>query len=350
MSKNVFEMRLQTRIKEPDFTLCDQFLFSEKCGCLDLAEKPSTFESQEYGSLIESTTTTSQFLIRFLQLDLVKPVTFEICTTKPIIQLIFLMERFDNQMKHQIREIKEGTSVCPISLNASTAECLAVSMTEKHFCSFLETINWDKKEAFSVMQASRTTNGLAEQCLSTSPEILNAIRAICTCDRKGSFKRLYMEAKVTELLLLQLEQYQKSATLGVKFSKTDIEKMYEARSLIIKNLTTPCSLIDLAKRVGTNEFKLKKQFKALFGTTVFGYLNEIKMNKAKQILQEGNLNVTEVAEQLGYKTSSHFVTAFKRYFGYSPGSVLKVFSAMLLYIVEVIGNFTAEDIVLITLS
>ena len=74
------------------------------------------------------------------------------------------------------------------------------------------------------------------------------------------------------------------------------------------------------------------------------------MNKAKQILQEGDLNVTEVAEQLGYKTSSHFVTAFKRYFGYSPGSVLKVFSAMLLYIVDVIGNFTAEDIVLITLS
>jgi len=68
----------------------------------------------------------------------------------------------------------------------------------------------------------------------------------------------------------------------------------------------------------TNEFTLKKGFKEVFGTTVFGFWNELKMQESKNLLLEHKLTVAEVSEKIGYKNPQHFSTAFKQYFGISP--------------------------------
>lgn len=94
--------------------------------------------------------------------------------------------------------------------------------------------------------------------------------------------------------------------------------MYAVKEIILTNLATPCSLINMAQQVGTNEFTLKKGFKEVFGTTVFGFWNDVKMQEAKKILVEHSFTVAEVSEKIGYKNPQHFSTAFKKYFGASP--------------------------------
>lgn len=154
-----------------------------------------------------------------------------------------------------------------------------------------------------------------------SLEMYQILNDIIHCDRKGTFKRIYLEAKVAELLLLQLEQLFKSESATSSLLKKDEEKIYAVRDFIVNNLSTNCSLIDLAHQVGTNEFTLKKGFKELFGTTVFNFWNDIKMEEAKKMLLEGDLNINEISEIIGYKNPRHFSAAFKRKYNLIPSKL-----------------------------
>ncbi|MEM9830281.1 MAG: AraC family transcriptional regulator [Bacteroidota bacterium] len=145
------------------------------------------------------------------------------------------------------------------------------------------------------------------------------IGEILSCKRVGIYKRMFIEAKVTELLMLQLEQM--SAYEGEVFcslKKSDIEKIHAARDIILKNAMNPVSLSDLTKMVCTNEFTLKKGFKELFGTTVFGLVEIVRMEHAKKMLVDQRFTVREVSELVGYKYPQHFSYAFKKYFGNNP--------------------------------
>jgi AraC-like DNA-binding protein len=97
----------------------------------------------------------------------------------------------------------------------------------------------------------------------------------------------------------------------------DLDKLHIAKTLLEQNITTPCSLHELAKRAGLNEFKLKRGFKELFGTTVFGYLHEQRMVISKRMLLE-NMSVTEVSEYCGYTYVQSFITAFRKKYGITP--------------------------------
>ena len=88
-------------------------------------------------------------------------------------------------------------------------------------------------------------------------------------------------------------------------------------------MINPPSLDELAKQVGLNIKKLKTDFKEFYGVPVFTFLLNYKMELAKKLLQEQQFNVNEIALQLGYSTSSHFIAAFKRKYKITPKQFAK---------------------------
>lgn len=157
-----------------------------------------------------------------------------------------------------------------------------------------------------------------------TPKIRSLLLDILNCPLEKHYKRLFLKAKVIELLsivLPHLEEYsaadlETDPTHGLKAEQ--LNKIQQARELLHSNLQNPCSLIDLAHQVGTNENYLKKHFKLVFGNTVYGYIHELRMQQAHSLLMNQEKTVHEVALLSGYKHVNHFVTAFKKYFGYSP--------------------------------
>ncbi|SHE57952.1 helix-turn-helix transcriptional regulator [Pedobacter caeni] len=166
---------------------------------------------------------------------------------------------------------------------------------------------------------------LFKQALPVTPAMKRIISEMKTCPFSGLTRKIFLEAKVHELFALQLDLCDVYANIGQKQSlkSADIEKIHAAKNYITLNSSTPCSIIELAHKVGTNDFKLKKGFKELFGTTVFGYLQQVRMEEARQFLQEKEKNVGEIAELLGYQNLSNFTAAFKQYWGYPPSTILK---------------------------
>ncbi len=158
-----------------------------------------------------------------------------------------------------------------------------------------------------------------------SGEIQKIINQLFNCAFQNSFQKLFYEAKVLELIALQLNHMtnvQNLAGTDPGLKRQDIDRLHDAKEYLLKNICNPPSLLGLAKIVGLNDYKLKLGFKKLFGNTVFGFLRQYRMEIAKQLLQDGMKNVTEVSMEVGYSNPSQFAAAFKKQFGVNPGFYL----------------------------
>lgn len=148
------------------------------------------------------------------------------------------------------------------------------------------------------------------------------IREMQHCPYTGNMKRLFFESKIMELFLLQAQQAEeRKDEKPLRIKPADIERLYAARLFVKQHIFDPITLEQVARVSGLNEFKLKRGFREMFGTTVFGYLNEQRMNYARKLLMNTSSTVFEVAYTLGYSEPHNFSKAFRKYFGYSPGGL-----------------------------
>ena len=90
-------------------------------------------------------------------------------------------------------------------------------------------------------------------------------------------------------------------------------------AILKANLVGPPALESLGKQVGCSSFYLSRTFSQQMGKTISQYLRQLRMEKAAELLRVGKLNVTQVAMEVGYSSSSHFSVAFHETFGCCPG-------------------------------
>jgi AraC family transcriptional regulator, transcriptional activator of the genes for pyochelin and ferripyochelin receptors len=153
-------------------------------------------------------------------------------------------------------------------------------------------------------------------------EMRSTLGKILHCSFQGRTRQLYLESQCLELIALKLEQLKNPDQYARKSSCSlnldDIDRIHLAKKIIIENAIDPPSLVELARQVGLNDFKLKGGFRQVFGTTVFGCLHQYRMETSKQLLTERDMNVKEVAQAVGYANQSRFAEAFRKQFGMNP--------------------------------
>lgn len=156
--------------------------------------------------------------------------------------------------------------------------------------------------------------------LPVTPRMAQVLFDILHCDYEGHYKRLYVQAKAVELLLLQWDQYEKLPLpdFSSRLESEHADQMHAVRQVLDAHLDRNWSLKDLAHVVGTNEFNLKKYFKEVFGMTVFNYLHEARMEASRRELCKPGSTIHDVAQRVGYKHATHFTAAFKKYHGMLP--------------------------------
>jgi len=139
---------------------------------------------------------------------------------------------------------------------------------------------------------------------------------------EGSHKKLYLQGKVLEVVSYYMQTSKPKSELEEQCpfvnDHLEMEKIKIAREIIVKEYLQPPSIKELAKQVGTNEFKLKVGFKNMYGNTVYGYIADYRMQKARMLLEHKELNVKEIAHEIGYSNPSYFISAYKKKFGITP--------------------------------
>lgn len=158
-----------------------------------------------------------------------------------------------------------------------------------------------------------------------SPTLIQSqiiINEILNCQLHGELKKIYLQSKSLELLHIELSKLETKEN-KIILDSYDKEAIYKAKEILIQNMQNPPSIVELAKLVHINEFKLKAGFKEVFHTSPFKLLFQYKMSKAKELLQVGDYNINEIANLTGYKFASNFSNAFYKEFGINPKTLIK---------------------------
>jgi AraC family transcriptional regulator, transcriptional activator of the genes for pyochelin and ferripyochelin receptors len=153
-----------------------------------------------------------------------------------------------------------------------------------------------------------------------TPRMKEVLFDIRSCGYVGALKKMFVEAKVAELLTLQIDQISNGHDEPQpSLKKDDIDKLHHVRDIMLNNLVAPLSVEQLSRMAGLNRTKLQEGFKQVFGDTVFGYLTQARMEQAREMILDGKYStIAEVASLIGYKNPQHFTAAFKKTFGYLP--------------------------------
>jgi AraC-like DNA-binding protein len=106
-------------------------------------------------------------------------------------------------------------------------------------------------------------------------------------------------------------------------SKQDIMYIRQAKAILDENFDKHITIPQLARQTGINEAKLKEGFKELFNFSVHTYLQQLRLEKAKQLLLTTNMPITDITYHIGYSHVTHFTSLFKKEFGVTPGEYRK---------------------------
>ncbi|MES5927073.1 AraC family transcriptional regulator [Bacillus cereus group sp. MG9] len=156
----------------------------------------------------------------------------------------------------------------------------------------------------------------------------NLIKRMIEHPKKDRISQLELESKALELLSIHLGRVLLNdcdANKRSQLSKQDLNKIKQAEEILLQRMESPPSLLELAKIVELNDYKLKIGFKELFGMSTFAYLREKRMEHAIDLLRSGNSNVTETAFAVGYNNVSHFSELFRKKYGMNPSEFLRIY-------------------------
>jgi len=159
----------------------------------------------------------------------------------------------------------------------------------------------------SPAQFERMTSGLTEDTRlrigagaglffgknNITPSIRFILSQIADCSYSHGMRELYLEGKMLELMAVYLN-----------------ESLYEA------------DRIPRSVKLSREDMESLRLAKEMFGYTVHAYVIEQRMQRAKQLLEQGSMTVSEAAYRVGYGNVSHFSAAFRKKFGVRPGEYL----------------------------
>jgi AraC-like DNA-binding protein len=188
---------------------------------------------------------------------------------------------------------------------------------KQHYSSLTDDLS--EKLALYINDAKVNEYG---QKLMMRTDMVTAANSILQTELDGILRKSYIFAKSIELVVLSLQSLMDSeANLdnpekGLK--QRDIERIHKAREILESNFIEPPTINELARKIGINEAKLMHTFKQVLGQTIFDYTQNLRMDKAKLLLETTDRSITEIAFDVGYDYSSNFTTAFKRRFGITP--------------------------------
>ena len=118
----------------------------------------------------------------------------------------------------------------------------------------------------------------------------------------------WLKKKIAELS----EKEEKPARFGCAVMKQAVHCIYREYANAF------LSVDDIAKEAGISVNRLNDLFKKEQGETAGKFLTKVRMERARELLDEGSEKMTAIAEKTGYTSTSYFARVFRKYYGMSP--------------------------------
>lgn len=133
-------------------------------------------------------------------------------------------------------------------------------------------------------------------------------------------KQIYVN--YVEILVLQLIQNAKEkisdASVFLSDQDTDNLLVNTICDFIKENIYNKINLSDICRKTGYSKCYIAREFKKVTGYTVTEYRQNMKINEAKKLINETDLNFEEISQKLSFSSPQYFSTVFRRCTGMTP--------------------------------
>ena len=136
----------------------------------------------------------------------------------------------------------------------------------------------------------------------------------------GSLRSLFRESQALRFTLEVAALLQEEAQLIRKIGRRQYGRVRHARDLLDRSLVDPPKLLDLARELGVNVSTLQANFKAAFGTTIFGYVRSRRLEMARILIHDHGLGIAEAGYRVGFTNPAAFTVAYRRHYGHPPSA------------------------------
>lgn len=177
-----------------------------------------------------------------------------------------------------------------------------------------------------VLEFSTLQKQLLERIFEESGQVYqqmthNVFNTSARLEDADSLSELLLPVLLSELLIMLAKEQKAGAKKDTTHHQiykhqlvNDIIEYLEA------NLDQNFSIDELAAHFYISPSYLKKVFKKYTSYSIINFFRTMKMNKAKELMRESELNVTDIGLLLGYDSVHHFSNTFKKYTGLCPSS------------------------------
>lgn len=129
---------------------------------------------------------------------------------------------------------------------------------------------------------------------------------------------LQMKLATLSLLALLMEEKKLVQKQCIFYTQSQVDIAKQAEKICTQDLSVHHSAKELAQLFSISETSLKNYFRAVFGQNISVYMKEKRMNKALELLEESDLNMGQIAIQVGYSNQSKFAKTFKSWIEMTP--------------------------------
>lgn len=159
-----------------------------------------------------------------------------------------------------------------------------------------------------------------------SKPIEDILLQIIRCSYIDDLKSLYLEGKILELTSVFTNEVilgKEAAFMRQRMNLSDNGTLEQIKQILDESFAEPLTISRLAKQSFMSESKLRQAFKQRYGITIYQYILDCKMEKAKELLTSKNYQVKDAASLVGYSNFSHFSEAFRKKYGSTPSNYMK---------------------------
>ena len=284
----------------------------------------------DFGTILIHQYDTPNFSLNFCIFNLIKEASLFIEREASVLKSHFILKgaypiKIKKKSKVQIREgqyILYKSEDGPISVffeGAKEYQMIDVIFSNDILHRLYEA--FPSLKEFLANKNSRNAFKKYEDSRSATPEMTRIVYELLKCPYDENLRKLYFENKVNDFLFEMLVESSKEETSLNKLTEKENDALFTARNIIMADITKHFSIREISQKVQLNEFKLKNGFKQVFGTGIFEYLLKTRMEKAYQLITETDKPIKEIASLTGFEYQTNFINAFRKHFGFTPGSL-----------------------------
>jgi AraC-like DNA-binding protein len=153
------------------------------------------------------------------------------------------------------------------------------------------------------------------------PQTISNKIANCTPDHlEGNMRSLFAQSIILQYLL-ELNLYISSSKKFLKNLEKDDFNVTALHSELLQVTEDIPSLAELSKKYNVSPGKLNQAFSKKYDQSIYSFLSNQRLDQAYQALHDTDVPMKTLAHKIGYSHVNHFITAFKKKFGVTPGSI-----------------------------